>query len=150
MQSGYFFIVSNKMKSVNEIIPLLGQSLSVITGLIDTALQNSYRPEKEINRTRLTTETILKKWLRVFPEAESPQLRLRVYKCFGYIRIILRIEGNPFNPVRHVEGSPLGFSGYEDALLTPMHRTISYYYADGVNEVEIKLPTFDAESMTFR
>ena len=138
------------MKSVNEIIPLLGQNMSVITGLIDTALQNSYRPEKEMNRTRLTTETILKKWLRVFPEAESPQLRLRVYKCFGYIRIILRIEGNPFNHVRHVEGSPLGFSGYEDALLTPMHRTISYYYADGVNEVEIKLPTFDAESMTFR
>ena len=138
------------MKSVNEIIPLLGQSLSVITGLIVTALQISNRPEKEINRTRLTTETILKKWLRFFPEAESPQLRLRVYKRFGYIRIILRIEGNPFNPVRHVEGSPPGFSGYEDALLTPMHRTISYYYADGVNEVEIKLPTFDAESMTFR
>ena len=66
------------MKSVNEIIPLLGQSLSVITGLIVTALQISNRPEKEINRTRLTTETILKKWLRVFPEAESPQLRLRV------------------------------------------------------------------------
>ena len=138
------------MKSVNEIIPLLGQSLSVITGLIVTALQISNRPEKEINRTRLTTETILKKWLRFFPEAESPQLRLRVYKRFGYIRIILRIEGNPFNPVRHVEGSPLGFSGYEDALLTPMHRTISYYYADGVNEVEIKLTTFDAENITFR
>ena len=138
------------MKSVNEIIPLLGQNLSVITGLIDTALQSSNRPKKEINRTRLTTETILKKWLRFFPEAESPQLRLRVYKRFGYIRIILRIEGNPFNPVRHVEGSPLSFSGYEDALLTPMHRTISYYYADGVNEVEIKLTTFDAESMTFR
>ena len=138
------------MKSVNEIIPLLGQNLSVITGLIDTALQSSNRPEKEINRTRLTTETILKKWLRFFPEDESPQLRLQVYKCFGYIHIILRIEGNPFNPVRHVEGSQLGFSGYEDALLTPMHRTISYYYADGVNEVEIKLPTFDAESMTFR
>lgn len=84
------------MKSVNEIIPLLGQNLSVITGLIDTALQSSNRPKKEINRTRLTTETILKKWLRV-------------YKRFGYIRIILRIEGNPFNPVRHVEGSPLGF-----------------------------------------
>ena len=138
------------MKSVNEIIPLLGQNLSVITGLIDTALQSSNRPEKVINRTRLATETILKKWLRFFPEDESPQLRLRVYKRFGYIHIILRIEGNPFNPVRHVEGSPLGFSGYEDALLTPMHRTISYYYADGVNEVEIKLPTFDAESMTFR
>lgn len=138
------------MKSVNEIIPLLGQNLSVITGLIDTALQSSNRLEKEINRTRLTTETILKKWLRVFPEAESPQLRLQVYKRFGYIRIILRIEGNPLNPVRHVEGSPLGFSGYEDALLTPIHQTISYYYADGVNEVEIKLPTFDAESMTFR
>ena len=138
------------MKSVNEIIPLLGQNLSVITGLIVTALQISNRPEKEINRTRLTTETILKKWLRFFPEDESPQLRLRVYKRFGYIRIILRIEGNPFNPVRHVEGSPLSFSGYEDALLTPMHRTISYYYADGVNEVEIKLTTFDAESMTFR
>ena len=138
------------MKSVNEIIPLLGQNLSVITGLIDTALQSSNRPKKEINRTRLTTETILKKWLRFFPEDESPQLRLRVYKRFGYIRIILRIEGNPFNPVRHVEGSPLSFSGYEDALLTPMHRTISYYYADGVNEVEIKLTTFDAESMTFR
>ena len=125
------------MKSVNEIIPLLGQNLSVITGLIDTALQSSNRPEKEINRTRLTTETILKKWLWV-------------YKRFGYIHIILRIEGNPFNPVRHVEGSPLGFSGYEDTLLTPMHRTIVYYYADGVPEVEIKLPTFDAESMTFR
>ena len=138
------------MKSVNEIIPLLGQYLSVITCLIDTALQSSNRPEKEINRTRLTTETILKKWLRFFPEDESPQLRLRVYKRFDYTRIILRIEGNPFNPVRHVEGSPLGFSGYEDALLTPMHRTIGYYYADGVNEVEIKLPTFDAESMTFR
>lgn len=65
MQSGYFFIGSNKMKSVNEIIPLLGQNLSVITGLIDTALQSSNRLEKEINRTRLTTETILKKWLRV-------------------------------------------------------------------------------------
>lgn len=65
MQSGYFFIGSNKMKSDNEIIPLLGQNLSVITGLIDTALQSSNRLEKEINRTRLTTETILKKWLRV-------------------------------------------------------------------------------------
>lgn len=54
------------MKSVNEIIPLLGQNLSVITGLIVTALQISNRPEKEINRTRLTTETILKKWLRFF------------------------------------------------------------------------------------
>ena len=43
MQSGYFFIGSNKMKSVNEIIPLLGQNLSVITGLIDTALQSSNR-----------------------------------------------------------------------------------------------------------
>lgn len=64
MQSGYLFIGSNKMKSVNENFPLLGQNLSVITGLIDTALQSSNRPEKEINRTRLTTETILKKWLR--------------------------------------------------------------------------------------
>lgn len=66
MQSGYFVIESNKMKSVNEIIPLLGQNLSVITVLIDTALQSSNRPEKEVNRTRLTTENYSQKMAAVF------------------------------------------------------------------------------------
>ncbi len=136
------------MKAINEILPLQTDSLPKISQLLTDVLTQQKLPRKEINRTKRTAEIVLKKWLRAFEGESGSRLQLRIYKRFGFLRVLLRVEGHSFNPLRHTRSA--GFSSYEERLLAPMRRSISYNFADGMNEVEIKIPTFHPEGMTFR
>ena len=103
---------------------------------IDAYLVALKTESKNRHRIRLSMEEILLRMREAFGEETACVLRMGTH--FGRPRLLLEVQGVPFDPT--VQGGEDGeFSGWSNRMLGSMGLYPLYSYADGKNQVLLKL-----------
>ena len=137
------------MQSINRIIKLNEKNINDTAKSIERLFNIKKIPATDIEKTKISVETVLKSWLEAF--GENHDCQIKIYSRLGALRIAIRIAGNSFNPLKtEVYDLNQELDNYYSNILTNMDLSIHYNFHNGINEIEIKLPVKKPKGTTSR
>ncbi|MBR3640552.1 MAG: cation:dicarboxylase symporter family transporter [Oscillibacter sp.] len=124
-----------KVDSFSESFPLTGESVDRISEQIGSFLKSLKTERANMLRVRLSLEEALLRWQDRFGQKATVSLELGMHRRRP--TITLRLAGAQFNPLEHATTDPDAWSA---SLLSAIGLTPTYYYRQGSNVIQLKLP----------